>query len=347
MPLETRAYAALAARGPLEPWSFPRRDPGPRDVLIDIAYCGVCHSDIHQVRDEWGGATFPMVPGHEIVGHVAAIGSKVERFRVGEAVGVGCMVGSCRTCPECQRGEEQYCEGHVAWTYNGLEQDRKTPTYGGYCTRIVVDERFVLRVPDVLPIESAAPLLCAGITTWSPMRRFGVERGHRLAVVGLGGLGHMAVKFGVALGAEVTVLSMSAAKEADAQRLGATGFVNTSLVGLAKLANRFDFVIDTVSAAHDYNACLGMLRTDGTMILVGVPEEPTPLEAFSVISRRRRLVGSLIGGIHETQQMLDFCGLEGVTSDVQVIAANDINHAYEYVTMGDVRYRFVIDTLTI
>ncbi|RMH31248.1 MAG: NAD(P)-dependent alcohol dehydrogenase [Nitrospirae bacterium] len=341
--LSTHGYAAMQAGAPLRPFSFERRDPGPDDVLIAIRYCGICHSDIHQARDEWGGSIFPMVPGHEIVGTVTQVGSAVKTFREGETVGVGCFVDSCRTCESCQRGLEQYCETGMILTYNGLDK-KGQPTYGGYSNQIVVDHRYVLRIPPGLPLAGAAPLLCAGITTYSPLRHWGVGSGHRLAVVGLGGLGHMAVKIGRALGAEVTVLSHSEAKRKDAERLGASDFVATSQPAvLTALARRFHFVMDTVSAPHDANVYLDTLKTDGTMILVGAPTEPMPVAPFSLILKRRRFVGSLIGGIRETQDMLEFCAQHGITSDVEVIPIQQVNEAYERVIRGDVRFRFVID----
>ncbi len=341
--LKTPAYAAESAKAPLVPFSVERREPGPSDVLIDILYCGVCHSDIHQARDEWGGSTFPMVPGHEIVGRVARVGGSVTRFKVGDAVGVGCMVDSCRECAQCRTGEEQYCDHGAVMTYNGRGRDG-TPTQGGYSTLITVDESFVLRIPESIPLDRAAPLLCAGITTYSPLRHFGLKAGDKLAVVGLGGLGHMGVKFGKALGAEVTVLSTSPSKEKAAKELGAAHFAATSDKDTFKrLAGQFDVILDTVSAPHDYNAYLSLLKVDGTMILVGAPEAPVPLAAFSLIARRRKLVGSLIGGIRETQEMLDFCGEHELASDIELIPIQKINEAYERMIKGDVRYRFVID----
>jgi uncharacterized zinc-type alcohol dehydrogenase-like protein len=339
----TRAYAAPSAKAPLAPFSLERREPRANDVLIDILYCGVCHSDIHQARDEWGGAIFPMVPGHEIVGRVSKVGSAVTRFKAGDAVGVGCFVDSCRDCPQCHEGEEQYCDKGMVGTYNGRERDG-SPTYGGYSTHITVDEKYVLRIPESLPLDRAAPLLCAGITTYSPLRHYGVKAGDRIAVVGLGGLGHMAVKLGKAMGAEVTVLSTSPSKQKDALALGATHFAATSdKATFQKLAGHFHFIIDTVSAPHDYNAYLSLLKVDGTMILVGAPEAPTPLAAFPLIMRRRKIGGSLIGGIRETQEMLDFCAQHNVASDIEVIPIQKINEAYERMLKSDVRYRFVID----
>jgi len=341
--LETPAFAAMSPKSKLAPFSIQRREPGPHDVLIDILYCGVCHSDIHQARDEWGGAIFPMVPGHEIIGKVVVTGSDVKKWKVGDIVGVGCFVDSDRTCEACKAGEEQYCEGGMTLTYNSYERDGKTPTYGGYSTRIAVDENYVLRIPEGIPLERAAPLLCAGITTYSPLKHFGLKKGDKLAVVGLGGLGHMAVKFGRAMGAHVTVLSHSPGKRDDALALGAHDFLSTKDENAFKdNAGRFDFIIDMVSAEHDYNAYLGLLRRDGIMVLVGVPD-PTPVAAPSLIMKRRTLSGSLIGGIRETQEMLDFCAEHGVASDVEVIRIQDINEAYERVLKSDVRYRFVID----
>lgn len=346
--MQAKAYAAKSATQPLEPFSFSRREVGPKDVLIEIDWCGVCHSDLHQVRDEWGGSLFPMVPGHEIVGRITRVGAEVKHVRAGDYAGVGCMVDSCRECSGCKAGVEQYCEGHLSLTYNSTEKDKKTPTYGGYSSHIVVDHSFVLKVPQKLDQSAVAPLLCAGITTYSPLRTWKVGKGHRIGVVGLGGLGHMAVKFAASFGAEVTVLSTSRNKEKDARRLGAHEFIATSEGdALTKNAERFDFLLDTVSAPHDLNAYLGLLRRDGTMIVVGVPPKSTQLDAISLIWRRRRLVGSLIGGIRETQEMLDFCGDKGITSDVEVIAAKEINGAYERMVRGDVRYRFVIDTKTL
>jgi uncharacterized zinc-type alcohol dehydrogenase-like protein len=350
--MKTAAYAAQNAHTPLAPWSIERREPGPRDVLIDIEYCGVCHSDVHQARDEWGGSIFPMVPGHEIVGRVAAIGAEVNRHKVGDRVGVGCFVDSCRSCTPCKSGEEQFCDNGMSATYNGYERkgvplDRSRPTYGGYSTRVTVDQDYVLRIPTALAPERAAPLLCAGITTYSPLRRFGVKAGDRVAVVGLGGLGHMGVKIAAALGAEVTVLSSSPGKRDDALRLGAQDFIATREPSAFKSnAGRFDFILDTVSAAHDYGDYLSLLRLDGTMVLVGLPD-PMPLAAGPLIMRRRRLAGSLIGGIRETQEMLDFCAAHDVAADVEVIDIGAINESWERMIRGDVRYRFVIDSASL
>jgi alcohol dehydrogenase (NADP+) len=342
------AYAAFSSRDPLRPHVVERRDPGPTDVEIDILFCGICHSDIHQVRDEWGGSTYPMVPGHEIVGRVKRVGGSVTRLQVGDLVGVGCMVDSCRTCVECARHLEQFCLGGVAWTYNSTEMDRTTPTYGGYSTLVVVDEAFVLEVPESLDPAGAAPLLCAGITTYSPLRQWNCKKGDHVGVVGLGGLGHMAVKLAASMGADVTMLSTHKAKEADARRLGASGFaLSTDETTFKKLAGRFDLLINTVSVPHDYNRYLGLVRPQGAMVVLGVPPQPIPLSAFSLISGNKRLAGSLIGGIAETQEMLDYCGAHGIVSDVEVIPAGRINEAYDRVVRGDVRYRFVIDVASL
>jgi len=346
--IAAKSYAAQSATTPLGPHSFERREPGEHDVVIDILYCGVCHSDIHQVRDEWGGSIYPMVPGHEIVGRISRIGSHVKDFKVGDLAGIGCFVDSCRVCNSCKEGLEQYCETYISQTYNSYEQDRKTPTYGGYSSQIVTDEKYTLHVSPKLPLEGVAPLLCAGITTWSPLREWKVGKGHKLGVLGLGGLGHMAVKLGVALGAEVTMLSSSASKEKDAKRLGAHKFALTKDPEVLKSYGAyFDFIIDTVSAPHDFNTYLNLLKRDGTLILVGVPPKPIEFHAFGIIPNRRRIVGSMIGGIKETQEMLDFCAEHNIVSDVEVIPMKEINNAYERVLKGDVRYRFVIDMATL
>ncbi len=348
MPRATRAYAAAAPKARLGPIEISRRDPGPHDVELAIEWCGVCHSDLHQVRNEWGGATFPMVPGHEIVGKVTRVGSAVARFRPGDLAGVGCMVDSCRTCAPCRRDLQQFCTRVAAWTYNGTEMDRKTPTYGGYSKAIVVDEAFALRVAPGQDLSRVAPLLCAGITTWSPLRHWKVGPGSRVGVVGLGGLGHMAVKLAAALGAEVTLLSGSASKEQDARRLGAHEFVLTSEKGaFRKLAGRFNVVVDTVSAPHDLNRLLGALAMDGALVLVGVPPEAAPVNAFSLIGGRKTLAGSLIGGIAETQEMLDFCAERKIGADVEVIPMKAIDEAYERMLRSDVRSRCVIDLSTL
>jgi alcohol dehydrogenase (NADP+) len=341
---QTKAYAAQDATTPLGPFDFERREVGPHDVQIEILYCGVCHSDLHQVRNEWGGAIYPMVPGHEIVGKVTKVGDKVKKFKEGDLAGVGCFVDSCRQCISCQEGLEQYCELGMVGTYNGVERDGKTPTFGGYSTQIVVDENYTLKVPENLELANVAPLLCAGITTYSPIMQWKIGKGHRVGIVGLGGLGHMAVKLAASKGADVTVLSTSPEKEKDARDLGAHNFEITKDPDvMKKLVGTFDFIINTVSAPHDYNAYLNLLKRDGTMILLGAPPEPSTVAGFSLIFKRRRLAGSLIGGIAETQEMLDYCGKHNIVSDVEVIPIDYINEAYERMLKGDVKYRFVID----
>jgi len=341
---KTKGYAASAAKAPLAPFTFERREPGEHDVVIDIRYCGICHSDIHQARDEWGGATFPMVPGHEIAGVVSAVGPKVTKYKVGDKVGVGCFVDSCRKCDECKAGLEQYCSVLTSWTYNGIEQDGKTPTYGGYSERIVVDENYALRLPENLPLDASAPLLCAGITLYSPLKHWGAGPGKKVAIVGLGGLGHMGVKIAHAMGAEVTVLSQSLKKQADGKRLGADHYYATSdPETFRKLKRQFDLIINTVSAEMDYNQYLELLKVDGTMVLVGIPEKPHEIQSFSLILGRRSLAGSAIGGIAETQEMLDFCGKHNIVSDIEMVPIQKVNEAYERVIRSDVRYRFVID----
>jgi uncharacterized zinc-type alcohol dehydrogenase-like protein len=347
--ISTRGYAAHQSKAPLAPFQFNRRDVGPTDVLIEILFCGVCHSDIHQARDEWGGATFPLVPGHEIVGRVTAVGAAVKKFKVGDVAGVGCMVDSCRTCNPCQEGLEQYCENGFVGTYNSTERPKPgqaapSVTYGGYSDQIVVDEAFTLRIPPQLDLAATAPLLCAGITTYPPLRHFKVSRGQKIGVVGLGGLGHMAVKFGKAMGCHTVVFTTSEKKRAEALRLGAEDVVISSdAASIAKHARCFDFIIDTVSAEHDLNGYLQALKRDGTMCFVGAPENPHKLPGFALIMQRRQVAGSLIGGIAETQEMLDFCGEHGITSDIELIPIQKINEAYDRVVASDVRYRFVID----
>ena len=345
---ETQAYAAQSPTTPLAPFRLERRAVGPHDVQMDILYCGVCHSDVHQARDEWGGSTFPMVPGHEIVGRVTQVGTDVTKFRAGDLVGVGCMVDTCRSCPNCQQGLEQYCETHISFTYNSTLQDRRTRTHGGYSRQIVVDENYVLRVSDKLDPAGVAPLLCAGITTYSPLKHWGAGPGKRVGVVGLGGLGHMAVKLGAAMGAEVTVLSTSPAKEADARALGAHRFVVTrDADALKQERNYFDLIINTVGSNIDLNPYLSLLRLDGTMVMVGLPPTPPQVGIFPLVGQRRRLAGSHIGGIQETQEMLDFCAEHGIVSDVEVIPMDYINEAYERMLRSDVKYRFVIDLATL
>ncbi len=346
--MQTRVYAAASSSAPLGPSTIERRAVGPKDVQLDVLFCGLCHSDIHQVRSEWGKGAFPMVPGHEIVGKVTAIGAEVSRFAIGDIAGIGCLVDSCRVCTHCGEHHEQFCEKGAAGTYNSTEMDRVTQTYGGYSQQIVVTEHFALRVPKHLAPAAAAPLLCAGITTYSPLRQWGCKPGMRVGVVGLGGLGHMAVKLAAAMGAEVTMLSTSQSKAADATRLGASEFGLTSDDATFKrLRGRFELLIDTVSAKHDYNAYLRLLSPFGTMVCVGAPPEPSPMSAFSLIGGNKRLAGSAIGGIRETQELLDFCGERNIVSDVEVIAADKINGAYERTIKGDVRYRFSIDASTI
>ncbi|MFD0316968.1 NAD(P)-dependent alcohol dehydrogenase [Streptomyces flavalbus] len=341
------AYAAPAAKAPLERTTIERRAVREHDVLIDIKYAGICHSDIHQVREGWGEAIFPMVPGHEIAGVVSEVGPGVTKFAVGDRVGVGCMVDSCRECDNCRAGLEQYCTNGNVMTYNGVGRDGQ-PTHGGYSEKIVVDENYVVRVPDGLALDVAAPLLCAGITTYSPLRHWQAGPGKRVAVVGLGGLGHMAVKLAHALGAEVTVLSQSLRKREDGLRLGADHYHATSdATTFQKLAGTFDLIISTVSAPLDLGAYLSLLKTDGALVNVGAPEEPVSLNLFSVIGGRKTLAGSSIGGIRETQEMLDFCAAHGIGAEIEVIRAEQVNEAYERVLASDVRYRFVIDTSTI
>ncbi len=348
MPIATRAFAATAADAPLSPYRFDRRDPGPHDVAIEIKYCGVCHSDLHVAKNDLGGTRYPIVPGHEIAGVVTAVGDSVSRFKVGDRVGVGCMVDSCRTCPACLEGEEQYCVPGMTQTYGSRdpkgEAVGQTITQGGYSDRITVDQAFVLRIPDALPLDAAAPLLCAGVTTWSPLRQWGVGPGSKVAVIGLGGLGHMAVKLAAALGAEVTVLSTSDRKKADAQRMGATHFlINSDAAAMKAAREGFDLIINTVSATHEIASHVGLLARDGTMVMLGLTTEPLPVMALPLIGRRRRIAGSLIGGIRETQEMLDFCAGHGIACDIEVIAPDQINEAYARMERSDVRYRFVID----
>ncbi len=340
---KAEGYAALQAKAPLTPFSFSRRELSDHDVAIEIKYCGICHSDIHQARDEWGGSIFPMVPGHEIAGIVTAVGGKVNRYRAGDKVGVGCFVDSCRSCPECRQGLEQYCTVHPVWTYNGTEKDG-TPTYGGYSDRIVVDENYILRMPGNLPLDAAAPLLCAGITLYSPLRHWQAGPGKKVAIVGLGGLGHMGVKLAHAMGAEVTVLSHSAKKQADATRLGADHFfVSSEKETFKKLKGCFNLIINTVSAEIDWNRYLSLLKVDGSMVVVGIPEKEASVAAFSLVAGRRSLAGSAIGGIRETQEMLDFCGQRNIVCDIETIPIQKVNEAWERVVKSDVRYRFVID----
>ena len=345
--INTKGYAALSATTPLEPFTFERRNPKPDDVVIEIAYCGVCHSDIHTARSEWGPAAYPCVPGHEIVGKVTAIGKKVKKFKVGDLAGVGCFVDSCGKCKNCKANEEQFCVDHTVFTYNGTELDNKTPTLGGYASQIVVKEKYVLKIKKGQPLERIAPLLCAGITTYSPLKRYKVKKGSKVGVVGLGGLGHMAVKLAKSMGAEVTIFSTSPDKAPDAKKLGAKHFVlSKDPKNFEPLAGKFDFILDTVSAKHDFTPYLNSLKIDGTMVLVGAAPDPSEVLAFSLIFGRKRLTGSLIGGIKETQEMLDYCAKKKVYSDIELIPASEINIAYERTLKAQVKYRFVIDAKT-
>ncbi|HME87690.1 MAG TPA: NAD(P)-dependent alcohol dehydrogenase [Chthoniobacterales bacterium] len=345
---QTKGYATHGPKELLKPFSFIRRDPTPNDVQIDILYCGVCHSDIHVARNEWGGTTYPCVPGHEIVGRIGKVGRDAKKFKEGDLAAVGCLVDSDRTCENCKAGLEQFCSGPATFTYNSPDPHTGGMTYGGYSKTIVVDQDFALRLSKDVDLASSAPLLCAGITTYSPLRKWKVGRGQKVGVVGLGGLGHMALKFANAFGAEVTLFTTSVGKTADAKRLGAQNVViSRDEDAMAKQQKNFDFIIDTVSAPHDLNAYLGLLKRDSVMVLVGVPPEGTPLKAFNLIMPRRQLAGSSIGGIPETQEMLDFCAERGITCDIEKIKIDQINEAYDRMLRSDVKYRFVIDTATI
>ncbi|AUX77703.1 NAD(P)-dependent alcohol dehydrogenase [Sinorhizobium fredii] len=342
-----RGYAATDASTPLAPFTFERREPRDDDVVIDIQYCGVCHSDIHQARNEWGNSTFPMVPGHEIVGIVRAVGSKVTKFKRGDRVGVGCFVDSCTTCATRDPDLEHYMPGLVV-TYNGVEADGKTPTQGGYSDHIVVKEGYVLSIPENLPLDAAAPLLCAGITLYSPLRHWKAGPGKKVAIVGMGGLGHMGVKLAHAMGAEVTVLSQTLSKKEDGLKLGADHYYATNdPQTFEKLAGSFDLIICTVGTEIDWNAYLNLLKVDGDFVVVGIPEKPVPVHAFSLVPARRSISGSMIGSIKETQEMLDFCGEHGIVSEIETIRMEEVNAAYERVLKSDVRYRFVIDMASI
>ena len=337
-------YAATSTTAPLAPFSFERRDPTPQDVHIEILYCGVCHSDLHQVKGDWGRTSYPCVPGHEIVGRVVSVGSAVTKFKAGDIAAVGCMVDSCRVCPSCAEGVEQYCEKGATFTYNGPDKHTGGVTYGGYANSIVVDEAFTLKVPSNLDLAGAAPLLCAGITTYSPLRHWKVGAGQKVAVVGLGGLGHMGVKFARAFGAHVVVLTTSEKKKADALALGAhEAVLSTSKEEMKAHRNSFHFILDTVSAPHDVNALLGLLKRDGTLCQVGLPSEPIPVGVFNLVGQRRQFAGSSIGGIAETQEMLEFCGQHNIVCDIEKIDIQQINEAYERLVRSDVKYRFVID----
>jgi uncharacterized zinc-type alcohol dehydrogenase-like protein len=348
--IKTSGYAATSAISPLAPFSFERRDPGASDVQIEILYCGVCHSDLHNARNEWRGSVYPMVPGHEIVGRVASVGRDVTRFRTGDLVGVGCLVDSCGHCAGCTQGLEQYCENGFTLTYNS--PDPHIPgamTYGGYSTQVVVDQRFVLRVPGSLDLAAVAPLLCAGITTYSPLRHWQVGPGQKVGIVGLGGLGHMGLKFAHAFGAHTVLFTTSENKTADAKRLGADEvIVSKHADQMTPHANSFDFILDTVSMSHDLTSYLNLLKRDGTLCLLGGAEHPHPSpDVMSLLFKRRRIAGSMIGGLPETQDMLDFCATHGIVSDIELIRIGEINQAYERMLKSDVKYRFVVDNASL
>jgi len=342
--MNTKGYAALSAGADLVQFEFDRRTPGSHDVELDIKYAGICHSDIHQAKEEWGAAIFPMVPGHEIAGVVTSIGSAVTKFKVGDHIGVGVFIDSCRKCEQCQNGLQQYCQEGMTGTYNALERDGTTVAMGGYSNRFVIKEDYAVHIPSHLPLEGVAPLLCAGITLWSPIQHWKVTKGTKVAVMGLGGLGHMGVKFAVAMGAEVTVLSHSPAKEADALAMGAHHFVNTNIPeNLKKLGKSFDLILNTVSAEIDINQYLNLLKQDGTLVVIGLPGKPYAVHVGVLLGARRSMAGSMIGGIPELQEMLNFCGEHGILSDVEVIKPDYINQAYVRTIASDVKYRFVID----
>lgn len=342
--IKAKGYAALTPKAPLIPYSFERREPKDHDVVIDIKYCGICHSDIHQVRDEWGGSIFPMVPGHEISGLVTKVGAKVTRYKVGDQVGVGCFVDSCRHCANCEKDLDQYCLEGMTMTYNGYERDGKTVSQGGYSNVIVVDENYVLKIPSNLPLDKAAPLLCAGITLYSPLTHWKAGPGKQVAILGLGGLGHMGVKIAVALGAEVTVLSHSDKKREDAKKMGAHHFISTRDGEVFKThAGKFDLIVNTVSAEINMGDYFGLLKLDGTLVVVGIPDKPLSIHPFPLVMMRRSYAGSLIGSIKETQEMLDFCSKHNITPDIEMVAPAQVNEAYDRVLKSDVRYRFVLD----
>jgi len=345
---QAKGYAAQNAKTSLAPFTFERREPGPTDIQIEILYCGICHSDLHQARDEWAGTTYPVVPGHEIVGRVVSVGSEVKSFKAGDLAGVGCMVDSCGVCPDCNDHQEQFCANTI-FTYNSPDKHTGKMTYGGYSNSVVVDQRFVLHVSDKLNLAAVAPLLCAGITTYSPLRHWNVKKGDKVGVVGLGGLGHMAVKFAHAFGAHVVLFTTSAGKAEDAKRLGADEVViSKNPDEMQAHALSFDFILNTVAAPHNLDQYMALLKRDGTMCLVGVPDSPHPSPNIAnLIFKRRSLAGSLIGGIKETQEMLDFCAEHNITSDIEIIPMSDINNAFERMLKSDVRYRFVIDMATI
>ena len=342
--IPVNSYAAMSSNTPLEAYNFERRAVGPDDVQIDILFCGVCHSDLHQVKNEWGGSQYPMVPGHEIVGKVLSVGTNVTKFKVGDLAGVGVMVDSCKTCKTCAQNLEQYCEEGFVGTYNNKERNSDNITMGGYSTKIVVDEYYTFKISPTLPLAAVAPLLCAGITTYSPLVYAGVKKGMKVAVVGLGGLGHMGVKFAVSFGAEVTVISTSPSKEADAKKLGATHFlVSTDKEAMSKYNSYFDVILDAISANHDYTTYLNLLGIDGKLMVVGLPIESPKVQPFSLVTNRRSVIGSCIGGMKETQEMLDYCAEHNIVSEIEVIPMQKINEAYDRMLKGDVKYRFVID----
>ena len=346
--IPVKAYAAQTKTSPLAPYSFSRRAVGPNDILIDITYCGVCHSDLHMARDEWKGSMYPLVPGHEIVGRVKQVGANVKKFKAGDNAGVGVFVDSCRVCSHCKAGLQQYCDEGMVGTYSNYERDKISITSGGYSSAIVVDADYAYTLKFQSGMERVAPLLCAGITTWSPLKHLNVSKGHKVAVLGLGGLGHMAVKLAVSLGAEVTMLSSSKSKEGDAKKLGAHHFVLTSDESKMKsIKNHFDVILNTVSADHDMGSFIRLLRTDGTMIMVGLPPDDIRLNMMPLINGRKRLMGSMIGGLPETQEMLDYCATHNILSDIELIPMSKINEAFERILKSDVKYRFVIDMATI
>ena len=347
--LHAKGYAATGAHSALAPFSFERRAPGPRDVQIEILFCGICHSDLHQARNDWGNSIYPMVPGHEIVGRVSAVGSDVRKLKPGDYAGVGCMIDSCRTCSACAEGEEQYCENGATFTYNAHERGSQSIAFGGYSDLIVVDEHFVVRIPSSLDLKGAAPLLCAGITTWSPLHHWGVGKGHKVGVIGLGGLGHMGIKFAHALGASVVMITTSPGKAADAMRLGADDvLISTDKAAMSKHAGSFHFLLNTIPNGHDVNPYTRLLRRNGTMVLVGALMALEPaLQGRSLIGGRKRLAGSAIGGMQETQDMIDFCAEHGIVSDIETISMSQVNEAYERLLRNDVKYRFVIDMATL
>ncbi|WP_312765419.1 NAD(P)-dependent alcohol dehydrogenase [Enterobacter soli] len=346
--MKVLGYAAKTPTAPLAPFTFDRREPRPDDVVIEILYCGVCHSDLHQARNDWGFSEYPIVPGHEVIGRVVSVGDSVTKFKAGDLAGIGCMVDSCRECNPCQQGLEQYCEEGNVQTYNGHDRHDHQPTYGGYSQTIIASEAFVLHIPQGIDLKGAAPLLCAGITTWSPLRHWNIGKGSKVAVVGLGGLGHMAIKLAHGLGAEVTLFTRSPGKEADARRLGADHIVySTDADQMQSVANQFDLIIDTVPYVHDINPYMSTLTLDGTLVFVGFLGDNPPVSTLPLILGRKSVAGSCIGGIAETQEMLDFCGEHGITADVEVIKMDEINDAFERMLKSDVKYRFVIDMSTL